>query len=666
MAEPRPTVPAFLRLDPVSGWRLAPGALRPGVPDAAGPLRLSAGGTDPVPLAEPFGTFGGRTLPRGLAISGEGRIFLADPGARVIRSALAGAMGPDTGGDWPFAPLWPARDLPAPPDPRDPGPAAPPADPYTLVAPADLALAPNGDLVVADPGAGRVLVMAWPSGQLRHVIAVAALAVAFDAAGRAYLADGVTVHRFDRFWRRDPGFPHRMAGFARPWALAAPCGCAGHRDCACECGTAAGPAAVMHVLDDRQLVSLGETGRVLKADPLSVATAPLRRQGDMLSWDDPARPGQEPLRLPGLRLTGDGRHEGTGLPLMAVARRVALPRRGRILTSALDGGRPGFAWDRLGLEASLPERTRLVVETLTSDSEIETDRLDSLPEGAWSVPIGLAPGDLPELLVQSPPGRYLWLRIGMFGDGRASPEIAAIELFGPRRSGLSRLPAPFHQDPESAHFLDRFLGYFDTVLAELGHLHREMAAHLDPIAVPAGFLDWLGSWFDQEFAAHLPEPVRREMIAGAMAHFRRRGTVAGLREILQWHLGLDEPMPQVIEHFRLPAGPVPIGGTALEPVPPAHAVTIVLPAHAVADPAALARVERLVAASVPAHVRAALRPVGPGVTVARQSTIGVDTLIGPPAAPGLGAAGESFITAGPAGPDMTTGAAAVPRRCQSC
>lgn len=661
----RETRTPFLRLNAGIGWRLAPKAQRPGVPHEDRPLQLAVEGVEANPLAEPFGSFGGRTLPRGLAISGEGRVFLADPEARVIWTALAGGLGADTGGTWPFRALWPARDLPST---GELGGGVP--DPYTLVRPTDVKIAPNGDLVIADPGAGRLLVLTWPTGQIRHVIGGGTPeAVGFDTAGRGCVLDPASgaLRVYDRFWRPVSGFPHASVSLSAPWAVATPvaCRCAG----TCGCAAATAPAPVLYLLDGKTLVALAANGRQIEppADP-ALCPGPITRDADgTLSWQDPARPGLDPIRLKGLVLTTDGRHAGTGRPLLSVPRRVSVPRSGRILTEAIDGGRPGFAWDRLAFTVDLPKNTRMVVTTTTSDSPIEIDRIEALPESAWSRPLALGPGDLPEVLIQSPGGRNLWLRVELFGDGRSSPAISEIDLFAPRQTALRHLPVPFHQDPESARFLDRFLSYFDTVFAEVSARHRDVAALFDPQVTPEGFLDWLGAWFDFEFAASLPEATRREMIAGAIPYFRQRGTVAGLRQILQWHLGLTDPMPQIVEHFRLPPGPVMIGGRDLEPGSPAHSFTVVFPAHAVPDDGALTRTERLIAASVPAHTRFGIRTFRPALTVAHQSTIGVDTLLGSLAPGPLGTTslGGTFATPGPAGPDII-GASHATRRSQAC
>lgn len=651
MTEPvRPAGLPWIRLDARIGWRLSGLSLGLAGGDS---IALGTPGQRPIADTESFGSFGGRRLPRGLAIGSDGRLFLADPKERVILTALADAAKEPRPAnavvEWPFVPLWPARRLPPPQAPQDLDPAPfPPSDPYVLVRPVALALAPNGDLAIADAGAGRVLVLALPSGRLRHIIPLAEpVAISFDGEGRAHVADAgaKTVVRFDCGWRRDPGYPHPsvppIEGLEH---LAHLRGTGPASGCGCAVGEAAGPD--LFLIARRRLHALtrdgflwSDAGIAYPGDgPLPVAKladdarlAPpaltLSPEG-ALSWPDPAWPARDPLPLPELAVDRNGRLAGTELPLIARPRRIVLPLVGRAQLAALDGGRESFAWDRVVFTGQIPEPTRLVVSTLATDAALEEAQLDQLPSSAWSRPLEIGPADPPEVAVQSPGGRYLWIRLELFGDGGRTPAISAVEVFAPRVSSLASLPAPYHQDPESARFLDRFLGFFDTVFAEILAENSRTGALFDPRAVPAGpFLDWLASWFDITFLPTWPEATRRDMVAQAVAMYRRRGTIAGLRQMLQWHTGLGEPVPAVIEHFRL-TGPLSIGGEPLDAAAPAHAFTVVLPASAVVDKDARVQIDRVIAAVVPAHTRWELRLIEPGIAIGWQSTLGVDMLIG--------------------------------------
>jgi phage tail-like protein len=663
---PRPTGLPWARLGGRNGWPLA-ASLSRGL--AGGDtIALGTPGQRPIADTEPLGSFGGRRLPRGLAMTADGRILVADPAGRVILTALASdaAAPPPPGADpqWPFVPMWPARPLPPPPAPWDIElPENPPADPLTLVRPLAVAMAPDGDLVIADAGrdgAGRLVVLTLPEGHIRHVIPLAEpVAISFDGHGRACVADAGarTIARFDRQWRRETGYPHASVppidGLAHlAHARSAPCDCAG----TCACVPPAAPAPDLWIIAKGRIHVLTSDGFLWSdgafafpgTGPLPTAalsddtqlTPPaltLAADGRLL-WKDPDFPARDPLPLPGLTVDRSGRRPGTSIALIARPRRIELPRSGLAQLRALDGRREGFAWDRIALAAEIPERTRLLVSTATTDAALEESQVAGLPASAWSAPVEIDAGARAECLVQSAGGRYLWVRLEMFGDGTRTPRVVGMDVFAPRRSSLADLPAPFREDAESAAFLDRFLSYFDTVFAEVTARHALVPALFDPQAVPAGpFLEWLASWFDIEFLPEWPEPTRRAMVAGAIAMYRRRGTIAGLRQMVQWHTGLAEPVPAIIEHFRV-GPPISIAGSPLAPSAAAHAFTIVLPAAAAPDATARARLERVIAAAIPAHTRYELRLVAPGIMLGRQSTPGVDMLLGSARPQPLGAA----------------------------
>jgi hypothetical protein len=115
--------------------------------------------------------------------------------------------------------------------------------------------------------------------------------------------------------------------------------------------------------------------------------------------------------------------------------------------------------------------------------------------------------------------------------------------------------------------------------------------------------------------------------------YRWRGTVRGLRRLLQLHTGLPEPMPQLVEHFRgvgQPAletwlGPPPEGDAP-------HHFSVHLPAYTIDTPDKRAVVQRLIDANKPAHTHFSLRPVKPGLRLGtptiRGSALGLDSVVG--------------------------------------
>lgn len=652
------TRPPLLRLNARTGWPLGDLDTHQKILKTDEALVLSSG-RSAISANEYYGSFGGRTLPRGLAISKDGRIFLVDSERREILSRLAAETDVD------FAPLWPARELPTVhPHDLDMSLKAP-SDPYTLIKPTDIAIAPNGDLVITDAGYdntlvphGRVLVISFPSGTIRHIIKLKQsrpFSVTFDAVGQAYIADqGLrTIHRFNRQWLRDLAFPHASTSFVSPAHVAAiaeeggSCGCS-----SCETCNSPQPAKpIVYVIDDGKVRAILSNGRPAANNSLKdielLPPALTELPDGTLEYRDLENPKLGPIRILGLNLLPSGREAKTGLPMLARSRKIAVPTSGKFTTLPLDGGRSAFAWDKITLALTMSINTKLLMRTLTSDSLIEQDRLEFEPESRWSSFVELTDQTSPEFLITSRPGRYLWLQVEMLGDGVRSPIIEEIDIYGPRQSSLQHLPSPFHEDPESAIFLDRFLSYFDTIFDEITASNRSISEIFDPKAVAEGeFLNWLGAWFGWEFLSEWSVETRRSMIAEAIPYYKMRGTVAGIRKILQWHTGLADPMPQIIEHFRLSnhTEPVLIGGTDLVPGSLAHSFTITLPASSVPTAGHRAKLEKLIAMSIPAHTRYQLRIIDPGVSIGTQSTIGIDTLLGsyPKLALGSAKLGEAY------------------------
>jgi phage tail-like protein len=260
--------------------------------------------------------------------------------------------------------------------------------------------------------------------------------------------------------------------------------------------------------------------------------------------------------------------------------RLSAPQRARAGSARnpgpLDGGSAGFVWHRLYLEADLPpgcgvrvllgasERPDVAPATFHPHLFGDLPAEPGVPCAVWSgVPSELPfhPGVLPcppvphraglfSVLVQRAgrrvsalAGRYLWVRLELAGNGRQSPEVAALRLYGPRFSYLEnylpriyreQLLPPEADDPAAgagasrADFLERFLSNFEGVLTTLED--RVANAHLltDPVSAPEQALDWLGRWLGFVFDPAYPPERRRRGLQAAMELHRRRGTVRGL------------------------------------------------------------------------------------------------------------------------------------------
>lgn len=158
----------------------------------------------------------------------------------------------------------------------------------------------------------------------------------------------------------------------------------------------------------------------------------------------------------------------------------------------------------------------------------------------------------------------------------------------------TRLPGILQDD----EFLQRFVLAFDDSIAPVYSVLDNLHAYIDPRVAPADFLDWISTWVHIEVAADWPVEQRREIIAGAVALHRMRGTVEGIREAVRLAAGPHSTVDVV------DSGGVSASSDAGTPLPgsPDASVRVTVRTSAPLDDAAQRRLHGVVAATVPAHV----------------------------------------------------------------
>ncbi|KAI5912936.1 phage tail protein [Thauera sp. 2A1] len=196
--------------------------------------------------------------------------------------------------------------------------------------------------------------------------------------------------------------------------------------------------------------------------------------------------------------------------------------------------------------------------------------------GAWGAP---EPGraGLWTVLVQrhgrrvrSLVGRYLWVRVMLFGDGRDSPELAALRIYGSRFSYRDHYLPRLYRETEfgaaaeagqpdvpatasAADFLERMLANPEGWLTALED--RVAGAHLltDPAVAPEEALEWLAGWIGVAFDGALPVERRRAWLMHAAELARFHGTRRGLSLALDIATdgGVSGGELVVLEGFRM-------------------------------------------------------------------------------------------------------------------
>lgn len=384
-----------------------------------------------------------------------------------------------------------------------------------------------------------------------------------------------------------------------------------------------------------------------------------------------------------------------GEPAQKPIRPADPPRRrmqGQLITRAIDSGMPRCRWHRVRIDADVPSGTTLEIAVATS--EPDRDGNEPPPQGdpskakGWEhfeagVPHPLdwqvAPSGTFDFLIDQPPGRHLYLRLRLTGDGKKSPVVRRVRLDFPRITSLELLPPVYRDSPEAEDFTERFLSLFDAPISDLDRAIERAPALLDPAGVPADVLPWLGSFLDLIFDPGWNPEMRRNVLSALPKLYPQRGTITGLTETIKLIFGVTPAIQELATErdfgsvakargaplrnqaqlgtvrlfgksrarFRLNTsalGKAPLrsyGNPDHDPLLlQAFRLRVLIPPLAVRSPAARQSLEQLVNSQKPAHTVASIRFGGEGFILGDRSAVGIDTIFGPPPAAVLGKAGN--------------------------
>jgi phage tail-like protein len=223
--------------------------------------------------------------------------------------------------------------------------------------------------------------------------------------------------------------------------------------------------------------------------------------------------------------------------------------QGQLLTLAIDSGLPRCRWHRVRLEADIPSGT--TVSIAVSTNELSNPVSQGIADGEWTTfAAGVPhPADWQEavlnstdFLIQQPPGRYLFLRLRLTGDGLHTPRVQRIRLDFPRQTSLDQLPVVYRgygvmDGSEAEDFSERFLSLFDSFLENIDEVIERLPALFDSGGVPDAVLPWLGRFLDIAMDPAWEPQRRRRILQSAPKLYRMRGTVDGMRTAI--HLVFD-------------------------------------------------------------------------------------------------------------------------------
>ena len=311
---------------------------------------------------------------------------------------------------------------------------------------------------------------------------------------------------------------------------------------------------------------------------------------------------------------------------------------GRFLTRIFDSGDEETVWHRLIIHTENSEAENLKITVYASDKNEMTfhgetitlyDLFDSTGYGmsekleAYKPFIARQASGASDLLLHDVSGRYVWLLIEQYSAGEVPAEIVDIRLFLPAVSWLEYLPQIYRGSDGDTHFLERYLGIFQTLYDELDAEIAEMSHLFDPESTELHFLEWLASWLDITGTEIWTEEKLRALLMKAVRLYRSRGTKQALSEIIELYTG---EKPFIIEGFNIKeiAATIPNGKRLLEMYGgnPYTVTVLVKPGH---DPAVI---RRIAAEMMPVTAELNLVELDPYIFLDNYAYLGVNSSLG--------------------------------------
>ena len=221
-------------------------------------------------------------------------------------------------------------------------------------------------------------------------------------------------------------------------------------------------------------------------------------------------------------------------------------KAGTYISQPLDSDIENCQWHkiRMDLAGEIPLGTSVTVRTYSAAEQLTIDQLVALGEGDWQT----NQMNADDFLILSEPGRFLWLKIELRGNGVDTPIIRNLKVYFPRITYLQYLPAVYSANPVSKDFLERFLSIFEATNASIEEKIDRFLEYLDPDGVPIEFLSWLAGWVDMVFDPSWPLATRRRLLRNSPELYRTRGTPAGLKLLIRLALDIDA---RILEHYQV-------------------------------------------------------------------------------------------------------------------
>ncbi len=316
--------------------------------------------------------------------------------------------------------------------------------------------------------------------------------------------------------------------------------------------------------------------------------------------------------------------------------------QGIFIFPVMDSTTPEMDWHRIILDADIPDDTQIRLSYFSSDHkelliEGESRNIEwYLQDKSTSISdqlkvIGFLWGkelvNPRDALLQEAHGRYLWLKLELLGSESSSPVLKQVRIYYPRMSLLSYLPAVYQEDEGSRDFLERFLSLFGSFLQGMEEQIDQVYRMFDPEVVTGPFLSWLAGWLALSFDENWREDQVRRLLMAAPFLYEKRGTRAGLEEIIAIYTG---EKPLIVEYFQykylqevMDIKEIMSNLYGQDP----YGFTVLIKQEKVSTAAQLAALQRIVEEEKPAFTDAKLVILQPWMYMDMHSYLGINTYL---------------------------------------
>lgn len=313
---------------------------------------------------------------------------------------------------------------------------------------------------------------------------------------------------------------------------------------------------------------------------------------------------------------------------------------GVFYTSVLDSRERLMVWHRLVTDGIFGEAS-VAVTAYASDTLYPEHGMDSIGEIIRQTSLTQKQKDEifqayrkadfyepKDVLLHQVTGRYLWLKIVLKTQGEWVPKVKRIRIYFPKHTWLSYLPEIYQEDRESASFLERYLGIFQSLYDDMTEKIDQIPRLFDPVMEDACLLNELTDWFSLEHRNLWNKEQLSWLVQNADRISQTRGTVSCLKELVRLHTGKE---PCVVEYHQIQ--PYFDGGVREQVLKKLYAghpyeFAVLLDVSDLASNHRFTVLEQVIDMVKPAHMESRIIALKPYIFLDQHSYLGMNSVLG--------------------------------------